>query len=274
MVELLRRTQSGSLRNLHVSLGDDGDWCPVDNPRTLDLFITEFAKPDDFRHGSGESFLGPKLERLSLVSNSDALFDLICVKPLLAPPNQPPSVLEALTVLTLSSCRLRGLGRALANALLVHRLTSLTVWKCEESEEFLNALVQAAEGKQLSLNHFALCLDDRAPMSINESVSFVLSSCTRLESLCLEWNGRRGFSPIALFEYARKLGRTLRILSLHDARPHSTGDRPEDALSNEEFELLCTHCPRLEQLGYRIWEDNVFELSMLRTFLVSPLTSY
>lgn len=91
---------------------------------------------------------------------------------------------------------------------------------------------------------------------IDSRLDEVLGCCSRLESLVVEWpyhDDIPTWTPRFLQSKMSMLGKTLRLLSLHSVDsleiPHL---ETSDVLPLALFDQVCSQCPLLEQLGYRL----------------------
>lgn len=189
--------------------------------------------------------------------------------------DQKSAQLDQLRSLSLSHFVLPELTKPLLNMLGISLLTELTLWRCEETNVFLRAVAETLKGTELNLKHFAVALRFlEEEEDIDQPLDKILSSCSKLESLCLEWSAGPGHEQLRapLFAKISKLGQSLRVLSLHCSASEDLRRFPSsDTLTHQELKTLCSSCPHLEQLGIELIDGSLDEPDDLTLFMVLSL---
>jgi len=134
------------------------------------------------------------------------------------------------------------------------QLTHLTVWRCTDPENFIQAAMQGNGDVPLRLKHFAYQTYPYGTMGVSHDLLIhFLDRCSILQSLVLVIHGDPSWLPQALVMKLGALGKTLRLLSLHVIVDSVELDANElDTLLLDLIEQICSQCPLLEQLGYQI----------------------
>ncbi|KAH7066228.1 hypothetical protein BKA63DRAFT_157810 [Paraphoma chrysanthemicola] len=243
----LKKGQGNSLQRLQLSYNDDAlGYLRFRNLKALDLWLPKPGQtaPQDPQRSPRAYPTAIRLEQLCLAAAHDYGVDYsTAVNHTLQDINVHWLSQNTIKVLTLCGLSLSLLEPSFAQIVHLPTLAQLTLWSCSGAHEFLTAIVQSPNFAALRLRHFGLEIHPDSEQFIEEPLEALLGSSMCLSSLCLQWDGARGYEPRALLSEIQKIGTNLRILSLHGMQV--------EPLGLAEFGKVCKSCPNLEQLGYR-----------------------
>lgn len=295
-MEILVDGQVLSLEHLHASYQSDPDanalWNKVGRQpsiKTLDLWISEGQEVDHLGHLLATS--SPHLKRIflgrALDTHGGEYLSMPSCKPLweaITQSEQSTTKQLRITALSLYSLDVRDAFTPLTKLVDIQALTHLTLWGLASLKQFLMDLEASIRGSELRLRHLALAINPLDTLYIDQPLSSIFDHAPHLESLHLKWKHHwdEEYRPVALLDKISSIGKNLRSLSLH-YRNNSEGPTFETvpvapSLEYNDFVKICAALPNLEQLGYQIHENCLYDLDdfeeLVRSHMPEPLAKY
>lgn len=225
--------------------------------RALDMWLTKPATAVSRQMKPSTFDTDIRLERLCLAAANDSGVDYCsAISRTLQISKRHWITQDTIKSLTLYGLALDVLHDSQTQIVHLSALTQLTLWNCSNTHILLNRIVQSPSFASLKLKHFGLTIHADSERYVEEPLGALFRSSTCISSLCLQWDSSRSYYPHELVKHIEKIGRSLRLLSLHS----TLALEESQPLDDTDFRKVCESCPNLEQLGYRISEIKLYPM--------------